>query len=261
MELLLLLLLAHLAADFLLQTEGMVADRGAGRLPAYLKHAAGHAAALVLLTHYFYSPALLLLWIALPSAHVLLDWIKDRLFPPGRPAESLVFLLDQSLHLLLIFFAWQWVPSLAFEPAAVFYGRLLAPPGRELLETLFPSATPARLLLLVVVYGYVLAAGSVLIRKVLDAGALSPPGSGGGSRRGDALLAGRYIGYLERAIILSLTLAGAFTSIAFVLAAKSIARYKELENKDFAEYYLVGTLLSALLAILGGLLLKGAAIL
>ena len=43
-----------------------------------------------------------------------------------------------------------------------------------------------------------------------------------------------------------------------MLTAKSIARYKELENRDFAEYYLVGTLLSALLAILGGLLLKSA---
>ena len=33
MELLLLLLLAHLAADFLLQTEGMVADRGRDGFP------------------------------------------------------------------------------------------------------------------------------------------------------------------------------------------------------------------------------------
>ena len=61
---------------------------------------------------------------------------------------------------------------------------------------------------------------------------------------------------LERALLLTFTLASAFTSIAFVLTAKSIARYKELEDRDFAEYYLAGTLLSTLLAILGGLLLK-----
>jgi hypothetical protein len=81
-----------------------------------------------------------------------------------------------------------------------------------------------------------------------------PANSGG--RFSDTQQAGRTIGFLERAIILTLTLSGAYTSIAFVLTAKSIARYKELENKDFAEYYLVGTLLSTLIAILGGLFLR-----
>jgi hypothetical protein len=36
----------------------------------------------------------------------------------------------------------------------------------------------------------------------------------------------------------------------------SIARYKELDNKDFAEYYLIGTMLSMLIALFGGLLIK-----
>ncbi|WP_042832784.1 hypothetical protein [Thermoanaerobacter sp. YS13] len=43
---------------------------------------------------------------------------------------------------------------------------------------------------------------------------------------------------------------------SFVIAAKSIARYKELDNKDFAEYYLIGTMLSMLIALFGGLLIK-----
>jgi len=60
---------------------------------------------------------------------------------------------------------------------------------------------------------------------------------------------GSWIGILEREIILMLGLLGQFGAIGFVLAAKSLARYKQLEKKAFAEKYLVGTLLSALIAI------------
>lgn len=60
---------------------------------------------------------------------------------------------------------------------------------------------------------------------------------------------GSWIGILEREIILMLGLMGQFGAIGFVLAAKSLARFKQLENKSFAEKYLVGTLLSALIAI------------
>jgi hypothetical protein len=60
---------------------------------------------------------------------------------------------------------------------------------------------------------------------------------------------GSWIGVLEREIILILGLLGQYGAIGFVLTAKSLARYKQLEKKAFAEKYLVGTLLSALIAI------------
>ena len=64
---------------------------------------------------------------------------------------------------------------------------------------------------------------------------------------------GKYIGILERIIIMILTMYSSFTSIAFVLTAKSIVRSKKIEEEpEFAEEYLIGTLGSILLAILGG---------
>lgn len=60
---------------------------------------------------------------------------------------------------------------------------------------------------------------------------------------------GSYIGILEREIIFILGSMGQFGVIGFVLTAKSIARFKQLEDKKFAEKYLVGTLLSSLIAI------------
>jgi hypothetical protein len=42
---------------------------------------------------------------------------------------------------------------------------------------------------------------------------------------------------------------GQYAAIALVLTAKSIARYDMLKDKVFAEYYLLGTLLSTLLVL------------
>ncbi|MFT4005500.1 MAG: DUF3307 domain-containing protein [Lacrimispora sp.] len=73
---------------------------------------------------------------------------------------------------------------------------------------------------------------------------------------GEEVKIGAWIGILEREIILILGLLNQFGAIGFALTAKSLARYKQLENKAFAEKYLVGTLLSALTAIFSILLCR-----
>ncbi len=67
---------------------------------------------------------------------------------------------------------------------------------------------------------------------------------------------GRVIGVLERIFIYLFALSGQFAAIGFILTAKGIVRYKEFENRTFAEYVLIGTLLSALLALLTALLVR-----
>ncbi len=64
--------------------------------------------------------------------------------------------------------------------------------------------------------------------------------------------AGALIGFLERTLTLTFVLLGDYTAIALIFAAKSIARYKKLEDQDFAEYYLIGTFSSILFALLMG---------
>lgn len=65
---------------------------------------------------------------------------------------------------------------------------------------------------------------------------------------------GRWIGILERMLVIMLVSMNAWQGIAFVFTAKSLARYKQLDNRDFAEYYIVGTLISILIGITAGLL-------
>jgi hypothetical protein len=65
--------------------------------------------------------------------------------------------------------------------------------------------------------------------------------------------AGRVIGFLERWLMFLVVLHSEnLSALAFIIAAKGLARMKQLENKQFAEYMLIGTLLSTLAAVLVG---------
>ena len=67
---------------------------------------------------------------------------------------------------------------------------------------------------------------------------------------------GKLIGYIERLLVILLTVVGAYPSIAFIIAAKSIARFKQLDDRNWAEYFLLGTLSSIFLGLMLGLLVK-----
>lgn len=71
--------------------------------------------------------------------------------------------------------------------------------------------------------------------------------------------AGKYIGILERLLIFTFIITNHWEGIGFLIAAKSIFRFGDLqESKDrkMTEYILIGTLLSFGLAIVVGLLLS-----
>ena len=53
---------------------------------------------------------------------------------------------------------------------------------------------------------------------------------------------GATIGILERILIVVFVLTGTEAAIGFVVAAKTLARFRLLDDRDFAEYYLLGTL-------------------
>ena len=67
---------------------------------------------------------------------------------------------------------------------------------------------------------------------------------------------GRVIGVLERAMIFMVVLANQLGAIGFILTAKGVARLKDLEDKDFVEYLIIGTFMSALFALLVGLIFQ-----
>jgi len=64
----------------------------------------------------------------------------------------------------------------------------------------------------------------------------------------DEYKSGRVIGILERVFAYFAVVINEYSIIGFILAAKAFARFKELEKKAYAEYVLIGTLASILIA-------------
>jgi hypothetical protein len=64
---------------------------------------------------------------------------------------------------------------------------------------------------------------------------------------------GATIGVLERLLVVVLLPGGGATAVGFVVAAKTLARFKELNKKRFAERYLLGTMASVTVALLSSL--------
>jgi hypothetical protein len=81
-----------------------------------------------------------------------------------------------------------------------------------------------------------------------DRAARRSGGPGGPARIGEA------IGVLERLLVVIFVLTGSLAAIGFVVAAKTLARFKQLDDREFAEYYLLGTLASVSVALFSALL-------
>ena len=70
--------------------------------------------------------------------------------------------------------------------------------------------------------------------------------------------AGQWIGYIERILILTFVLVGSFEGVGFLLAAKSVFRFGELNKAkeiQTTEYVLIGTFASFTIAVLTGLVI------
>jgi hypothetical protein len=68
---------------------------------------------------------------------------------------------------------------------------------------------------------------------------------------------GRLIGNLERIVLTIVVAAGSYAALAFLVAAKGVVRSEQFErNRDFTEYFLIGSLSSALVALGAGLALR-----
>src|SRR5262245_356536 len=327
------LVLAHLVADFVIQTGGIVAAKNSPGARGWVglgEHGLGVAVCLVPFAFAFGLPGLWVL-LAITAAHVLIDRAKILLTRrvegravkaadlrhEGRapaaglgrawtPLPSLYFVLDQVAHLAVIFAAWTiWLsgqpPTVEWSNAV---GSLLA--GRDLAvvhDVVLGIVVITALLIANVRAGALFVA--ILVRPnelggeiaalggtAAPAPAPTPPPveSGPAGRAWDIRIgpiAGRVeeeplaaapsavaagtapttpppaqvgatIGILERLLIVTFVLFGAEAAIGLIIAAKTIARFRLLDDRDFAEYYLLGTLGSVTVAILTGLIAKAA---
>jgi len=267
LDLLLLTLIAHVLSDFVLQSD-IIAENKRNQLKrGYYIHIGTVFLCTYLLTHFFGLITFLLYSILIAFLHLIIDFIKAPIsncikgvfknklsqeYPYANNYLSLFgLIIDQAVHLITILYIWVIFNPLITVNVLQIYKSIL--PATEMLEPLIlqikDMLSITVILLTLLIYIVVTFGGAILTRKVLECFNVKL------EKNNEQIKTGKYIGILERFIILTLFLYGSLSSIAFVLTAKSIARFKELDNREFAEYYLLGTFTSSSIAILFGILL------
>jgi hypothetical protein len=139
--------------------------------------------------------------------------------------------------------------ALLYEAGAVAATVVLGWLGAGLVHPTSRGYFWGRLLLLAAGYWYACAGGAVLVRRALDLVPVSESSTARSAKGGINIPAGELsrgllIGVLERALAVTLVLIGQFGA--------ALARFRALDDRDFAEYVLIGTLASILLALLVG---------
>lgn len=253
MNLFLLALNAHFLGDFLLQTTETVSAKTAGKFSAHLRHGLLISFLTFLATHCWGLWPALLYALLVGLAHLLIDSAKAYLEKGKSGGVKLfLFLCDQGLHLLVLFVFFPLFPTVDPDPAVLaFYQRLrpVAPVFAANFREPLSALALEKILWVAAIYLATVFGGAVLTNRIL-AWLTDNPQQERTRRLSSA------IGVMERLILITLVVADAVSAMGFVLAAKSLARYQELNNREFAEYYLVGTLTSFSLALFAGLWLR-----
>jgi len=103
-------------------------------------------------------------------------------------------------------------------------------------------------LLIITCYLFTIKESTIIIRGILDSLKAVPKKQQ--KKDEEEYNRGKYIGILERTFIYFLIIFQQYTAIGILLGLKTFARFKELDKRDFAEYFLIGSLLSILTAFL-----------
>lgn len=224
------LIAAHLTGDFLLQSDRMCIDKFSNNSKAKYKALVLHALVQAAMAYIFVAQ-----WncwivpVVIGVSHFAIDLVKTM----SKRTDLISFVWDQLAHLCIIIGLW-W---LAFARMSQL----------EIADEIFST----NFWLIATAYIAVLAPTSILIMFFIEFEKWMPSEA---SSQG-LPNAGKWIGYLERILILSFIFTDNIEGIGFLLAAKSVFRFGELNKaKDIkiTEYVLIGTFASFTIAILIG---------
>ena len=236
-----ILISVHLLADFLFQTSAY-SEKKRKKLKPLLLHCFIYFIVfeIVLLPILQFKKAFLLGMI-ISVLHFFINFTKNKLEKsfPQRRLQIWIFSINQLIHFVILIGIY-YIFNLANSVSNLY----LKLEGYENFKTI---------ILYISVFSIIFEPASLFIRKLFTS--ISPKTYP--KENLEELKAGNIIGKLERIIIAILLLNNQFGVIGFVLTAKSIARFKQMENRDFAEKYLIGTLTSFLIVLISVLILKG----
>lgn len=236
----LLLFIGHVLGDFYFQSSSLAKAKETSVKKLRL-HCLFYLVAMVGVTLAVFNWSLFSVAIVVSVLHFVIDGLKfllTKYVSIKKDKNATIFLADQGLHILILLLAAGYIKIHSIEINYV--------TGLEFLINMF-DLDMEHLLSWILILLVLVQPCSIVIKKVLNR--YRPMNE---EQLDEGVPnAGALIGILERLFILLMLYVNQFTAIGFVLTAKSIARYNKIsENPQFAEYYLLGTLMSTLLIII-----------
>lgn len=268
----LLFIMTHFFCDFIIQSNRILQLRFCkgikkvffkSSIKGNLYHSISHFIFMVLvlvlayLKEEFKFRKFIIVAIAIAVFHLLVDEGKSIMiyFKHDLKDNIYVFLLDQVIHILSIIAFVSGVKLSKFYSLINFIGEDY-PKNLEYID---------KVIICVIVFIVCTHGIGIFIKKFMIHGEIKdysnitekeiilkkPQDENLGAKNG-----GFVIGILERVFILLVVAIGQPAMAGFVLTAKSIARFKKLDDNSFAEYFIIGTFISFIGAIMGGIIIK-----
>jgi len=235
MIILLQLLLAHIITDFVLQPTKWVNHKRKHKGKSKFLYL--HAVIAGLLTLLFLAKLewwYVVLFIGI--THFFIDLWKLQF----KTDNLKMFVLDQMLHIIMIFLAWLFLIS-GFDDVI------------PVITNLFTSEAFLGILIgyLIIIFptGFLIGKATKRWQNEVE----------DDLKKNSLDAAGRFIGIFERILVLTFILTSNFSAIGFLIAAKSILRFSDKSEtgaRKQTEYVLIGTLMSFTITIIIGFLIR-----
>ncbi len=231
-SLLIIIFLLHILADFYFQNQKMADNKKENFIYVIYHSIIYFFTMLLIFIFYEFNLAFVFAIGGIGISHFIVDLGKYYLSNKRDLKESSLFIIDQLIHIAIILSLYLLIENTD----------LIVVNQRWNLNSLIIYFNSVVALLLI------FKPANILIKSFISASSYKEEKE---SVDVPPLRLGKIIGNLERILIVLLLCANQFVVIGYIFTAKSIARWKKLtEDKDFAEYYLVGTLLSVIISII-----------
>ncbi len=235
----------HVLGDFYLQTEKIARNKKTS-FRGVVVHSVQYGIPFILALVFIRFGALLLLCLLLSVlAHFMVESLKywtaeNNFFKGYHKKPAVVFMADQLLHIFLLLLIALLYVKVSWQSPLLHLNKIWS----DLLGMVNINPVNAIKWLLV---------GLLIIKPAnitfnLFFSAFKPEEEA--ARDVKQQRTGAIIGTLERILIVFFISINQFSALGFILTAKSIARYDAIaKDRAFAEYYLIGTLVSVVFSV------------
>lgn len=228
-ELIVMQFIAHLILDYFLQTDALAKQKNSVGFRSRFLY--WHMLFCFLLSWLFslqlnFAVAALVIAIT----HFFLDGFK-LLLTRSSYLSKYAFYIDQALHILILVIT------------VILFDKWVG------IDPLIPFQVDFKILLMITGYLVCLKPANIFIREIFKSTDIQVTSDN------EMPNAGKVIGVLERLLTLTFIIVSQYSAVGFLIAAKSILRYRADETLK-SEYVLIGTMLSFGIAVVAGIIIN-----